>query len=151
MSAVVSRTGTVRAAAPEVWEVLADFGALARWVPDVDHSCLLHGGAPGPGTVRRVQIGRSTLLEAVTAWSPREHLAYDITGLPPALRHVTTDWRLRSVDGSTEVTVTTTVDAGPRPPQQLVARLVARRFARAADSMLAGLGAALTSGDRTSA
>jgi len=141
--AVASRTATVPAPADTVWAVLADFGALARWVPEVEHACLLHGGSPGVGTVRRVQVGRTTLLETVTAWSPPEHLAYDITGLPPVLRHVGNDWRLRSVGDGTEVTLTTTVDAGPRPPQRAIARLVARRMATTFDQMLAGLAAAL--------
>ena len=61
------------------------------------------------------------------------------------------DWHLRPVDAGTEVTITTTVDAGPRPPQRLVARLVARRMAATSDQMLAGLAAALTTGDRTRA
>lgn len=143
----VARTATIPVPPPAVWDILADFGALARWVPEVDHSCLLHGGSPDSGVVRRVQVGRMTLLETVTAWSPPEHLAYDITGLPPALRHVANDWRLRAVDGGTEVTVTTSVDAGPRPPQRLIARLAAFRLARTSDAMLAGLAAALTPGD----
>ena len=101
MSTVVSRTRTVDAPPDEVWAVLADFGALARWAPDVDHSSLLYGGPTGTGTVRRVQLGRTTLLETVTLWSPAEHLAYEITGLPPALRRVTTSWQLRAVDDGT--------------------------------------------------
>lgn len=151
MSAQVSRTAIVAAPVEAVWDVLVDFGSLARWVPEIDHSCLLHGGPPGVGTARRVQVGRTTLLETITTWSPPDHLGYDITGLPPALRHVANEWRLEVVDHGTEVTVTTTVDAGPRPPQRLVARLVARRMAATSDHMLAGLAAALTSGDRTRA
>jgi hypothetical protein len=41
------------------------------------------------------------------------------------------------------VTLATHVDCGPRPPQQLVARLVARRLAKASDAMLDGLAAHL--------
>ena len=147
MSAETSRASVVAAPVAAVWALLADFGSLARWVPEVDHSCRLHAGPVGVGTVRRVQVGRTTLLETVTSWSPPSRLSYDITGLPPALRHVANDWRLEEVDHGTEVTVTTTVDAGPRPPQRLVARLVARRMAATSDQMLAGLAAALTSGD----
>lgn len=147
----MSRTSTVAAPVGAVWDLLADFGSLSGWVPEVDHSCLLHAGPPGVGTIRRVQVGRTTLLETVTSWSPPSRLSYDITGLPPALRHVANDWRLDVVDHGTEVTVTTTVDAGPRPPQRLVARLVARRMAATSDQMLAGLTAALTSGDHVRA
>jgi carbon monoxide dehydrogenase subunit G len=151
MTAIVSRAATVSAPPATVWEVLADFGAIARWVPEVDHSCVLHGGSPGPGTVRRVQVGRTTLLETVTAWSPPEHLGYEITGLPPAVRRVRNDWNLRPTGAGTEVTITTTVDAGPRPPQRLIARLAAFRMAATSERMLAGLTDTLTSGDRTRA
>lgn len=151
MSAEVSRTAIVAAPVGVVWDLLADFGSLARWVPEVEHSCRLHAGPVGVGTVRRVQVGRTTLLETITTWSPPDHLGYDITGLPPALRAVRNDWHLRPVDAGTEVTVTTTVDAGPRPPQRLIAGIVARRMAATSDQMLAGLTAALTSGDRTRA
>ncbi len=155
MTVAVSRTRAIAVPVDDVWQVLADFGALARWAPDVEHSCLLHAapGADGPGTgaVRRVQVGRATLLETVTAWSPPERLAYDIAGLPPVLRRVTNEWRLEPAGDGTEVTLTTAVDAGARPPQRLVARLVARRLARTSTSMLASLDAALTSGDHTRA
>jgi uncharacterized protein YndB with AHSA1/START domain len=147
VTAQASRTTVVASPPGAVWAVLADFGALARWVGEVDHSCLLHDGPPGTGSVRRVQVGRTTLLETVTAWSPPENLAYDITGLPPVLRHVANDWRLRAVAGGTEVTVTTSVDAGPRPPQRLVARLAVLRLATTSAAMLAGLAAALAPGD----
>ncbi|HSP02192.1 MAG TPA: SRPBCC family protein [Acidimicrobiales bacterium] len=151
MTATSSRTSTVATSPEAVWEVLADFGALARWVPEVDHSCLLRSGPAGVGTTRRVQVGRTTVLEAITAWSPPEHLGYAITGLPPALQTVRNDWRLRPVADGTEVTVTTSVDAGPRPPQRLVAHLVARRLSTTSGQMLAGLTATLTSGDHARA
>ena len=62
------------------------------------------------------------------------------------LREVRNAWLVEHDGSATLVSITTTVDAGPRPPQQLVARIVARRLARASDSMLAGLAAALTPG-----
>lgn len=151
MSAETSRTSVVAAPVEAVWDLLADFGALARWVPEVDHSCLLRRGPVGVGTTRRVQVERTTLLETVDAWSPPEHLGYTIAGLPPALRDVRNDWHLRPVADGTEVAVTTAVDAGARPPQRLLAALVARRMAATSGHMLAGLAAALTSGDRTRA
>jgi hypothetical protein len=68
------------------------------------------------------------------------------------VKSATNEWRL-AVDpagsGFTIVTLTTHVDCGPRPPQQLIARLVARGLARASDVMLAGLANHLT-GDAVS-
>lgn len=144
MTAEVRRTRTVAAPPDAVWRVLARFGDLARWAPDVDHACLLRDGDLAVGLVRRVQVGRTTLLETVDALDPGRLLGYRITGLPPVLRSVRNDWLLEPSASGTDVSLTTTVDAGPRPPQQLVARLVGTRMAKASDSMLAGLDRCLT-------
>ncbi len=141
VTATVGRTARIPASPDVVWSALADFGGLARWAPDVEHSCLLQGGDLAVGLVRRVQVGRAALLETVDELEAGRRLGYRITGLPPVLRVVRNAWTVEVADAGCEVTVTTTVDAGPRPPQQLIARLVARRMARASDSMLAGLAA----------
>jgi hypothetical protein len=124
----------------EVWAVLADFGAIGRWAPRVDHSCVLRAPYTGIGATRRVQVGRTTLLERVTVWDESERLAYELEGLPPVVRRAVNEWRLVA-DGpdATDVTLTSRVDCGTRPPQQAVARIVAARLARESDGMLAGL------------
>lgn len=138
----VERTREIDAEVSVVWAVLADFGSISRWAPDVDHSCLQRGGAPGVGLQRRIQAGRTTLLETVDGWDEGERLSYRIEGLPPVVRHVRNEWTVAPTSAGTSVSLTTTVDAGPRPPKQLIARLVARRLARASESMLGGLAAA---------
>jgi hypothetical protein len=94
------------------------------------------------GRARRVQAGRVVLVERITVWEPPARLAYDLGGLPPVVKSAVNEWRLvtdpSSVD-RTIVTLATHVDCGPRPPQQLVARLVGNRLAKASDVMLAGL------------
>jgi len=146
VSAAVTRRSHVVASPQDVWAVLDDFGRLADWARDVDHSCLLHEGALAVGLTRRVQLGRTTLLEVVDVLESGRRLGYRIEGLPPVLRQVRNEWRLEPDGAGTAVTVTSTVDAGPRPPQQLVARLVSRRLAKATASMLAGLAAHVTAG-----
>lgn len=141
MTATVRRARRIDASTDEVWSVLERFDDLAAWAHDVDHSCLLHDGDLAVGLVRRVQVGRATLLETVDELEVGHRLGYRITGLPPVLRDVRNVWSVDRGAGGTDVGITTTVDAGPRPPQQLIARLVARRLARASDSMLAGLAA----------
>jgi hypothetical protein len=152
----VERSRVVDADPVEVWNLLADFGEIARWAPNVDHSCLLTGEQPGDdltGVTRRIQVGRTTLIERVIVSEPAAMLAYRIEGLPPVLRSVVNEWRLQpgghDDDVYTVVTLTTHVDAGPRPPQQLVAKLAGRRFAGASEQMLDGLTryAELHSGD----
>lgn len=142
----IERTTTIDATPDAIWAVLADFGAISRWAPNVDHSWALD--EPGDGATRRIQAGRLTVIEHVITWQPPSTLAYTIEGLPPVVRRVVNQWTLSPArDGAptptTTVTLTTTVDAGPRPPQRLIARIVAKRLGAASDQMLAGLAADL--------
>jgi Polyketide cyclase / dehydrase and lipid transport len=138
----IHRTRTIAARAQEIWDVLADFGSISSWAPNADHSCILFSGPDGGpiGTARRVQIKRDVLVERITVFDPPHSLAYDIEGLPSRLRRVTNRWTLAaSAAGSTLVTLTSTVDIGPRPPQKLAERALCRFLARRSDAMLAGL------------
>lgn len=130
---------TVQQSASVVWAVLADFDAISRWAPNVDHSCLTTSTVDGVGATRRIQTGRATVLETVTEWEPERVLAYSITGLPPVARSVTNTWRLVSGGAATAVTLTSTIDTGPRPPQKVVARVVGKALAKASRQMLDGL------------
>jgi uncharacterized protein YndB with AHSA1/START domain len=138
----IQRTRIIAARVQEVWDVLADFGAIVSWADNVDHSCILTSGAEGApvGTTRRVQVKRDTLVERIIEFDPPHVLAYDIEGLPRLLRRVTNSWTLAASAGdSAVVTLTSTVEIGPRPPQKLAERVVCRVVARQSDSMLAGL------------
>ena len=139
----IERTATVSASPDEVWSVLADFGSIAAWADNADHSCLLTEQQAGVGMVRRIQAGRVTLVETVITWQPGVELAYDIAGAPKVIRSLVNTWRLSPHEGATRVTLVTDVDAGPRPPQKLIARIAARQLAKASDTMLAGLTAEL--------
>jgi len=140
----IERAGTITATPEEVWAVLADFRAISTWAANVDHSCLLTEQEIGVGTLRRIQTGRTTLLETVVVWiapstdSPGV-LAYSLAGLPKVIRRVTNTWQLTRDGSSTSVTLTSIVDAGPRPPQKVVARIVGRKLAAASDEMINGL------------
>lgn len=147
---VMSRHRTIHASPEAVWGVLADFASISRWADNVDHSCLLQTGEPGVGAARRIQAGRTVLVERIVTWVPLTTLAYDLEGLPPVVRSARNRWDLAPEAGATHVTLTSTVDAGPRPPQHLIARIVGRVLARQSDTMLAGL-AAVTSGVSTAA
>ena len=143
------RTRTIPAPQERVWDVLADFDRLAVWADNADHTCWLdepRDDGEMVGRARRVQAGRVVLVETITVWEPPTRLAYDLGGLPPVARSAVNEWRLVADPAGgdrTIVTLATHVDCGPRPPQQLVARLVARRLAKASDVMLAGLAAHL--------
>ncbi len=136
----IERRATIDAPVERVWSVLSDFGAISSWAPNVDHSCLLSDQTEGVGAVRRIQSERRTVVETIETWDPGAMLSYQITGLPPIIRSVTTTWRLEPAGESTNVVLVTEVDAGSRPPQQLIARVVGRRLATASEQMLDGLG-----------
>lgn len=105
--AAVHRTRTIAAAQHDVWDILADFGAISGWADNIDHSCILVHHADPVGTARRVQIGRNTVVERITEFDPPNALAYDIVGLPRQLRRVGNRWTLRpTADGATAVTLT---------------------------------------------
>lgn len=135
----VVRTGDVEAGIDEVWAVLADFGAIGRWASGVDHSCLMSDRTAGVGTSRRIQVGRVALVERVVEWGPPSALAYAIEGLPPVLRSVVNRWTIEGGDDRARVTLTSMIDAGPRPPQRLVATAAGRRLGTASEQMLEGL------------
>ncbi len=138
----IQRTRTIAARAQEIWDVLADFGALSSWAPGADHSCILFSGPDGGfiGTARRVQLGRDALVERITEFDPPRVLAYDIEGLPKRLRRVTNRWTLAvSAPESTVVALASTVDIGPRTVHRLAELALCRFMARQSDSMLAGL------------
>ncbi|WP_420610503.1 SRPBCC family protein [Candidatus Poriferisodalis sp.] len=134
-------TATLRVPAPaaEVWAVLADFGEIARWAAIVDHSCLLSAQREGVGMVRRIQSGRRTLVERVVEWVDGERLSYVVEGLPSAIRSLRNTWQLDDGDGSTQITLTSSVDVGPRPPQQLAATVLSRQLSKVSNQMLHGL------------
>jgi len=134
------RSRTIAAGQQAIWEVLADFGALSSWAGDVDHSCLLHAAAEAVGLARRVQVGRIVLIERIVEFEPPSILAYDIEGLPSFTGAVRNRWKLQPLsEGSTEVTLTTTVEVGPRLPQWLVEQVVGRVTAKLSDGLLTGL------------
>lgn len=135
----VVRTRTVEATAGQIWEVLADYGAISAWAPNVSHSSLTTDVAKGVGATRRVQVGCNALLEEVIDWQPEVTLAYKFTGLPKVVRSAENRWRLVDRGDHVEVILTSTVDAGPRPTQKLIARIVGRQLAKGSDQLLDGL------------
>jgi hypothetical protein len=140
--AEIRRTRAVAADPPMIWDVLADFGAVSSWADFVDHSCLLSpAGQPvGIGTTRRVQLGRSTMVERITDCDPPHTLGYDIEGLPPLVRHLHSRWTLRPIArGLTEVTLTNAVTIGSNPVQRLAECLFGRGSVNRLDQLLDGL------------
>lgn len=139
--ATVSRSLSVAAPAPAVWSVLADFGAISRWAPGVDHSCMLQHGPGGEpvGSSRRIQVGRTTLVERITHSAAPSTLEYRIEGLPRRMGEVTNRWTLTPAGVTTTVTLTSSVQIGTNPVARVAERVLCRVLAKQSDAMLAGL------------
>jgi hypothetical protein len=141
----IHRSRGIAARPQQIWDVLADFGSISSWAATVDHSCILFSGPGGApiGTARRVQVKRDTLVERIVEFDPPHALAYDIDGLPSRLRAVTNRWTLAPDGGGpaarTRVTLTSTIEIGLRPIQQLTERVLCRFLGRQNDVLLAGL------------
>lgn len=135
----VIRTALIAERPSDVWAVLADFGSISSWADFVDHSSLLTDQTQGVGMARRIQLGSTTVVEKVSAWEPGVSMSYEITGLPPIIKSVTNTWRLGASGDSTMVWISTDIDAGSRPPQQAIAKGVARKLATSSVEMLEGL------------
>ena len=137
----ITRSRTFSAPVSAVWEVLSDFGAISSWAPNVDHSCLLEhtGGVTAAGTTRRVQIGRNTLVERITEWSPPNVLAYAIEGLPRRLGGMSNRWVIATSGPATLVMLTSTVQIADNPVARAAERVVRRAMAKQSDAMLDGL------------
>lgn len=138
----IRRSRSIAARPDQIWDVLADFGSIGSWAPNVDHSCILFSGPDGAaiGTARRVQVKRDALVERITEFDPPRALAYDIEGLPRRVRRVANRWTLAAgPGGSTLVALTSTVEIGSGPAQTLAERVLCRVLARQSDAMLAGL------------
>lgn len=147
----IQRTRIIAAPVEDIWNVLADFGSISAWAGNVDHSCVLHAGRNGQpvGTARRVQVKRDALVERITEFEPPRALAYDIDGLPRRLRSVSNRWTLGPAGArplETWVTLTSTVEIGPRSIHKLAERVLCRFLARQSDTMLAGLANRLENG-----
>lgn len=140
--AETSRTRTVAAPPEKVWRVLADFGAISSWARNVDHSCVLEHRPEPIGTSRRIQMGENTFVERITEFTAPSVLAYDIEGLPPRLRRVANRWSLQPAGaGSTEVTLTSTVNIANNPLARIAEQAAVQLLATQSDTMLAGLAA----------
>lgn len=144
----VERSTRIAAPIEAVWAVLADFDSISAWAGFVDHACLTSDRSDGVGMARRIQTGRTTVIETVTAWEPPHELSYAISGLPPVIKSVTNTWSLADAAGSTTARLVSEIDAGHRPPQRLVAKAVGRKLGQSSDEMLAGLKACVETSRR---
>lgn len=132
----VVHSRTVAAPVEVVWAVLADFDRLADWAPLIAHSSAMTAAGEGIGAIRRVAVGGSVLLEQVTEWEAESRLAYQIQGLPPMIASVVNRWDLSADGPATVVSLTATVEPGPKPPMKAAAAIAARKIGATNKSLI---------------
>lgn len=130
---------SINASAEDVWAILADFPAIAMWVPMIQHSCSITQATSGVGATRRVQIAQQTLVETVTVWEPQQRLAYTIEGMPPIVGIATTTWTLQPSPKGTRVTISTEIPSSRNPAKRFAATKALERMSLAARFMTTGL------------
>lgn len=139
MAETVSTSTTLAVPTERVWAVLSDYFALASWASAIDHSSPLTDAAAGMGASRRVAMGSNVIIENVVDWKPPSAMAYEIVGLPPVVKHVENRWEVRGDGTDTTVTLTCSIEPGPKPPMKVAAKAVARRIGKVNESLVADL------------
>ncbi len=134
-----SQSRRISAAPASVWEVLSAFDRICEWAPSVDHSSFLSSKTEGVGARRRIQVGRTTLVETVLVWDVDSTLSYSIDGLPPVLDLVENTWDLTRDGDATMVSLTANVIPTRSSPARLAAKAIVRRLAAANSEMLEAL------------
>lgn len=81
----VEAEGTTSAAPSAVWALVADVESYCRWGPwsAACYDSNGDGGARGVGAIRRLKLGRTTVVERVDEVDPQRRLVYRVVkGMP---------------------------------------------------------------------
>ncbi len=122
----------------DVFEVLADYEAYVQF-PGVRSAKVVRLGSAernGLGAVREVDLGSAWFREEITAFERPTRLDYRILKSRPPMEHEGGSIRLRSVEGGTEVTWTSTLRVTYPIVGGLVTLYVARRLGQGFDAAL---------------
>ncbi|NOX23178.1 MAG: SRPBCC family protein [Actinobacteria bacterium] len=97
----------IEAPIEKVWEVLDDFGGIARWSPGIKTSELTSVGPVGEGTTRNCDfVGLGAVNERIDTYLPNERMTvnlYETFKLP--IEGAVADFNLASVEDGTELTL----------------------------------------------
>lgn len=142
MSRIV-RSIEIEAAPAQVWEVLADFGGIARWNPNVSTSHSTSATNGGVGATRHCDVKGGAIEERIVDWREGRSLTleiYEAKGSPSALARATATFAVDPAEGGSAVTATLDYALKGGVLGALMNVVVARRqFARSFEQLLAGL------------
>ena len=121
----------ITASKEQVWDILADFGAVSNWAPNVSESHTTTEAIRGVGAVRvcdHEKMGH--LEERIVAWDEGSSLSYDVTkGLPFPMKSLNNVWSVSDAGDGAVVTLTMDFRMGLGPLGALPA-LIARPLMR---------------------
>jgi uncharacterized protein YndB with AHSA1/START domain len=100
-------TRQIGAPVEKVWEVLEDFGDIAKWNAGVKRSAMTSQGEVGQGTTRHCDFSPlGGVEERIDSFVPNERMTvalFDTAKLP--ISGGTADFRLAARDGATDLTI----------------------------------------------
>jgi uncharacterized protein YndB with AHSA1/START domain len=100
-------TRQIEAPVEKVWEVLEDFGDIAKWNAGVKRSAKTSQGEVGQGTTRHCDFSPlGGVEERIDSFVPNERMTvalFDTSKLP--ISGGTADFRLAARDGATDLTI----------------------------------------------
>ena len=131
----------IKAPAEKVWEVLADFGGVAKWNPAVAHSVAITDANRGVGCERQCEVpGFGGLKERVTEWEEGRRLSYDLEGGAGPMKSLRGEFSVSPAGHITEVRMTMDFRVKFGPVGALMDRFIVRRQMRKRMALtLAGL------------
>jgi hypothetical protein len=100
----VQIVATIAAGAPRVWDLVGDFGAIAKWHPGVARSSVTGGGI---GMMRRLTLASGeTLVERLEEFNDAErYYAYSFTEGPLPVSDCYTTLRVRAAYDAPSCTI----------------------------------------------
>lgn len=138
----------INAPAEKVWEVVADFGSVSKWAPNVTNSYSTTEANGGVGAGRHCDVvGFGAIEEEIVEWKESRSLTYEVENVGP-MKSVRNKCSVRGEGNRTVVTFTIDYQMKFGPLGALLDKLVAgRQLGKAAALGLAGLKHYLETGE----
>jgi len=123
----VSRSVVVNAPKQAVWDILADFGGVATWSPNVKHSATTNDVEPGVGCERECDVsGFGKVVERIHEWHEGDSLTIGVDAVGP-MKSARSTFELSERDARTDVTVTFRFDTRFGPIGAFLGATIMRR------------------------
>ncbi len=137
----VIRQIKINAPKEKVWEVLADFGAVANWAPTISESHSTTEATRGVGAERACEHEKmGHIEERIVSWDAGSSLSYDvIKGLPFPMKSLNNIWSVSDAGDGAVVTLTMDFRMGMGPLGALPALMARPMMRKETGVSLAGL------------